>query len=107
MALGPSELTTFSYTVPNAAKALGISRGTIYRLLKSGKLKAFKIGRRTLLSAVDLEKFVSDQPRVDSPPSPASGADASQARPFVGRPAQRRSLQDGQAPSPRSPTDGQ
>ena len=36
--------------INDTAKALGIGRSSVYSLLKSGRLDAIKIGRRTLLT---------------------------------------------------------
>jgi excisionase family DNA binding protein len=41
-----------------AAAALGISRASIYSLLKKGELPRRKVGRRTLIAISDLEKFL-------------------------------------------------
>lgn len=37
-------------SINETAKALGIGRSSVYTLLKSGRLDAIKIGRRTLLT---------------------------------------------------------
>lgn len=42
------------YGVKEAAKLLGISRSSIYALMKSGLLKAVRIGRRTLFTEEEL-----------------------------------------------------
>jgi excisionase family DNA binding protein len=48
------------YSVGEAARACGLSRATLYRLIASGKLKTVKVGARRLVlrSALDelLEK---------------------------------------------------
>lgn len=41
-----------------AAKILGVSRGTIYTLIKKGTLKSIQLGRRILLRASDINKIV-------------------------------------------------
>ena len=41
-------------SVNGAAKALGVGRSSIYGLLKSGRLDAIKIGRRTLLTTASI-----------------------------------------------------
>lgn len=40
------------------AKAGGVSRAHLYRLIKSGKIKAYKLGSRTLLTHEDIEAAV-------------------------------------------------
>ena len=41
-------------SVNGAAKALGVGRSSVYTLLKSGRLDAIKIGRRTLLTTASI-----------------------------------------------------
>lgn len=40
-----------------AAKALGVGRSSVYFLIKSGKLEAIKIGRRTLLTTASIKRL--------------------------------------------------
>lgn len=47
-----------SYSVEGAAKAIGISRTTIWRLVQAGELRTFKIGGRTLIRADVLAAFI-------------------------------------------------
>lgn len=49
------DATKLSYTVPEAASAIGVSPRTIYRLLESGELSCVKIGARTLIKREALE----------------------------------------------------
>jgi excisionase family DNA binding protein len=42
-----------------AADALGVSFMTVDRLVKDGKLRCTKIGRRVLFAQADLEKFAA------------------------------------------------
>jgi excisionase family DNA binding protein len=51
-----------AYSVPEAMLALGLCRDSIYKLINSGQLPAKKIGRRTLIIAGDLEKFLISLP---------------------------------------------
>jgi len=48
-----------SYCVEDAAKALGIGRTFAFHLIKEGKLKAVKCGRRTLIPVAEVEAFLS------------------------------------------------
>ncbi len=52
-----------AYSVDEARKTLGISRRKIYYLIGEGDLVARKIGRRTLITAVDLQKYLDSLPR--------------------------------------------
>jgi excisionase family DNA binding protein len=48
------------YTIPEAMKLLGgISRNTIYALLREGKLASVPIGRRRFIPARAIEDFVA------------------------------------------------
>ena len=55
-------LTPLSITIPDAVKATGMSRTSIYEALKRGDLTARKAGRRTLISFGDLEAYLSRLP---------------------------------------------
>lgn len=47
-----------TYTMKEATAATGISRTTLYALIKAGELSPVKIGTRTLLRHADLEALV-------------------------------------------------
>lgn len=49
-------------TIPDAVKATGMSRTSIYEALKRGDLTARKAGRRTLISFADLEAYLAGLP---------------------------------------------
>lgn len=49
-------------TIPDAVKATGMSRTSLYEALKRGDLTARKAGRRTLLSFADLEAYLASLP---------------------------------------------
>lgn len=51
-----------SYSVQNAAAAVGISRAYLYQLIGEGKIVARKIGSRTVIPADELRRFVNSQP---------------------------------------------
>jgi len=48
-----------SYSVEDAAKALGIGRTFVFQLIKEGKLKAVKLGRRTVVPVKECEAMLS------------------------------------------------
>jgi excisionase family DNA binding protein len=52
-----------AYKPADAAKAIGISPATLYVLMARGDLPAFKLGKRTLIKAADLQAFVDRAPR--------------------------------------------
>lgn len=47
------------YGVNDAGRLLGVSRTTIYQLIRAGRLKPRKIGTRTLVAHVDLEALLA------------------------------------------------
>jgi excisionase family DNA binding protein len=49
-------------TIPEAVKATGISRTSIYEALKRGDLSARKAGRRTLILFADLQAYLASLP---------------------------------------------
>ena len=49
-------------TIPDAVKATGMSRSSIYEALKRGDLTARKAGRRTLISFAELESYLTSLP---------------------------------------------
>jgi len=53
-----------AYNVPQAMARIGVGRDKFYSLIREGKLPARKIGRRTLILATDLEKFLAALPRM-------------------------------------------
>jgi excisionase family DNA binding protein len=55
----PSRLTV---SVAEAAGMLGVSKMTITRMIKAGKLKATKIDRRVLIKLADIEATLDAHP---------------------------------------------
>ncbi len=60
--MSTTENAAISYGVADAAKAIGVSRAYMYRLLSEGKIAAKKIGTRTVITVAELNRFVSVQP---------------------------------------------
>lgn len=50
------------YSVPEAAKALGISSPTLYRIIASGEIVASKMGGRTVIRHSNLARYVECLP---------------------------------------------
>jgi len=48
-----------AYCVEEVAKALGIGRTYVFRLIKEGHLHAVKIGRRTVVPVREVEAFLA------------------------------------------------
>ena len=47
-------------SVPDAARAIGISRASIYVLIAQRKLMTLKVGRRRLVERAEVERFLAD-----------------------------------------------
>ncbi len=48
-----------TYSIPEACKALQISRTTLWKLVKTRRLKPVRIGRRVLFTTPALEEFLN------------------------------------------------
>jgi excisionase family DNA binding protein len=46
------------HTIPGACEVLGIGRSMVFELIKSGKLRSVKVGRRRLIPQAALEDFI-------------------------------------------------
>jgi excisionase family DNA binding protein len=65
----PKHPEPLSYGIPDAGRAIGVSRATIWRLVAAGEIKTFKLGNRTLIKADELRAFVERKAAV--PPEPS------------------------------------
>lgn len=50
--------TPLANQVPQACARLGIGRTAFYELIKSGELRCFKVGTRTLVPEAELQRFI-------------------------------------------------
>ena len=57
-------------SVPAAAAMIGCSRSTFYKLLADGRVRAVKLGNRTLIRVQSLQEFAAALP--DMQPMPPS-----------------------------------
>lgn len=55
-----------AYNVPEAAKATGLGRSTLFELIRDGKLKAIKAAGRRIILRTDLEEFFESCRRCSS-----------------------------------------
>jgi excisionase family DNA binding protein len=62
-----------AFTVADACMRSGIGRTAIYDMINSGKLTARKRGRRTLILADDLRRFLEMLPPIKTKAQPARG----------------------------------
>lgn len=58
----PMEMTPLALTITQAVTVSGIGRTMIFELIKTGKLKARKVGRRTLIATSDLREMIDNLP---------------------------------------------
>jgi excisionase family DNA binding protein len=50
-------------SVEDTADALSVGRVTIFKLIKEGRLKASKIGRRTIITMAEVQSFLASLPK--------------------------------------------
>jgi excisionase family DNA binding protein len=53
-----------AYSIPEVMARVGVGRDKLYCLIREGKLPARKLGRKTLILASDLERFLESLPRL-------------------------------------------
>ena len=58
ISIARAAIERLAYSPSEAATALGVTRATVYRLIESGKLRAFKAERRTLIPVADVRRLV-------------------------------------------------
>jgi excisionase family DNA binding protein len=60
----PQKLSEYrlALSIKEAAHVAGFGRSTLYQALASGQLKAVKLGRRTLIPADELRRFLNALP---------------------------------------------
>jgi excisionase family DNA binding protein len=59
--------TKLTYSIDEAATRVGICRDRIYSAIKDGRLDAKKAGRRTLVTAEALHRFIEALPALKLP----------------------------------------
>lgn len=55
------DVEQLAVSAAEAAKLLGISKPTVYELMRRSDFPSFKLGRRTLVSVEGLKKWISEQ----------------------------------------------
>lgn len=51
----------YARTVADAASSIGIGKSTLWRLIASGEIKTFHVGRRTLITETEIQRFVREK----------------------------------------------
>ena len=70
----PSDVERLTYTVEEAARALGVGRGSAYGLLQRGQLPCVRVGRRTLITRDAVLRFLGLGPAHREPPETQTSA---------------------------------
>lgn len=60
-----AKIERMAYSADETAAALGVSKPTVYALIRSQGFPAFKIGGRTLISVEGLREWVARQTGVE------------------------------------------
>ncbi|MFB6400945.1 helix-turn-helix domain-containing protein [Pseudomonas putida] len=50
---------TLAIGIDDAARAIGVSRSVIYEVVARGELPSFKLGRRRMILAKELETYIN------------------------------------------------
>ncbi len=66
--------TPLAFTIPEAIKASGLGRTTLYKILKRRDLKAHKAGRRTLIRYAKLQQYMAALPAYTPNKQPPANA---------------------------------
>jgi excisionase family DNA binding protein len=62
--------TTLAFTVAEACEQAGTGRTTLYEAIRTGNLRAVKNGRRTIILAHDLQRWLESLPPITKVMSP-------------------------------------
>jgi excisionase family DNA binding protein len=54
----PAHADRLAYSVPEAARALGLYRDVIYNEIRAGRLESLKVGRRRIITRTHIEEFL-------------------------------------------------
>ena len=57
------------YTIDEGCSVVGIARTAFYKAISTGELVARKYGRKTLILASDLHRFIEGLPKIEPKPT--------------------------------------
>ncbi|HYC66587.1 helix-turn-helix domain-containing protein [Brevundimonas sp.] len=65
----PSDSHAFklAYTVEEAGRAIGVSRSTVFDMIRMGEVSAKKLRGRTVIARAELQRIVSEAPDARPP----------------------------------------
>lgn len=58
VALTPAPGQALALSIDDTSKAIGCARGTTYKLIREGKLRAVKLGARTVIPRREIERLL-------------------------------------------------
>ncbi|WP_442253496.1 helix-turn-helix transcriptional regulator [Stenotrophomonas pavanii] len=61
MVISTNALDPLLHRIPDACRRLSVSRTTLYELIKAGEIRSIKIGTRSLIPEVDLQRVLSSR----------------------------------------------
>ncbi|HGM7307626.1 TPA: helix-turn-helix domain-containing protein [Stenotrophomonas maltophilia] len=61
MVISTNALAPLLHRIPDACRRLSVSRTTLYELIKAGEIRSVKIGTRSLIPEVDLQRVLSSR----------------------------------------------
>ncbi|HDS1674846.1 helix-turn-helix domain-containing protein [Stenotrophomonas maltophilia] len=61
MVISTNALDPLLHRIPDACRRLSVSRTTLYELIKAGEIRSVKIGTRSLIPEVDLQRVLSSR----------------------------------------------
>lgn len=58
----PEQTSPFALAIADVSRRTGIGRTTLFNLIRDGRLRAVKVGSRTLIRVEDLTEFLARLP---------------------------------------------
>jgi excisionase family DNA binding protein len=61
MSIAAESLPQIRFDITEASRILRVSRGTLYERIRQGEIKTQKDGRRSYITAAELQRYVSSK----------------------------------------------